>query len=148
NSAFATLARALKEDSANELTQQQIDRVARATSRFADLAQVYRQLGTEIEDASLASSLTMMSPRVYEADIGDLETAIALYRRVLEVSPEELAAAEALERLFRQSERYQDLSLVLQEKAQIVDEPSDKKDALFQAAAIEEDVLENAEAAI
>src|SRR5690606_4412274 len=67
NSAFATLARALKEDSANELTQQQIDRVARATSRFADLAQVYRQLGTEIEDASLASSLTMMSARVYEA---------------------------------------------------------------------------------
>ena len=53
-----------------------------------------------------------------------------------------LAAAESLERLFRQTERYQDLSLILQRKAEIVDEPADKKDALFQAAAIEEDVLE------
>src|SRR5262249_12142175 len=44
NNAFATLARALREDPANEQTQQQIDRVARATGRFEDLAQVYRQL--------------------------------------------------------------------------------------------------------
>lgn len=148
NSAFATLARALKEDPANELTQQQLDRVARATGRFTDLAQVYRQLGAETEDAQLSSALTMMSARVYEADIGDLDTAIALYGRVLEIDPLQLAAAESLERLFRQTERYQDLSLILQRKAEIVDEPSDKKDALFQAAAIEEDVLEKAEAAI
>ncbi len=148
NSAFATLARALKEDPANEMTQQQLDRVARATGRFGDLAQVYRDLGAEMEDAALSSQLTMIAAGVYEADIGDLETAIALYRRVLEVDPQQLAAAVSLERLFRQTERYQDLSNVLQRKAQIVDEPHEQKDALFQAAAIEEDVLENAEAAI
>ncbi|AKU99995.1 TPR domain protein, putative component of TonB system [Labilithrix luteola] len=148
NSAFATLARALKEDPANDVTQQQIDRVARATSRFDDLAQVYRQLASEIEDAQLASSLFMISARVYEADIGDVDTAIALYRRVLEIDATLLAAATSLERLFRQTERYQDLSQILQRKAEILDEPGDKKDALFQAAAIEEDVLEKPEAAI
>src|SRR4029077_9394853 len=40
-SAFATLARALGEDPANETTQQQLDRVARATGRFTDIAHVY-----------------------------------------------------------------------------------------------------------
>jgi len=147
-SAFATLARALEEDPSHTETQTQIDRVARATGRFADLATVYRQLGTKQEDATLASQLIMMSARVYEADIGDVDTAIGLYRRVLEIDPANLAAAESLERLFRQTERYQDLSLILQGKAEILDEPSDKKDALFQAAAIEEDVLEKPEAAI
>jgi golgin subfamily B member 1 len=147
-SAFLTLARALKADPANDTTQTQIDRVARATGRFADLATVYQELGAEQEDAELASALTMMSARVYEADIGDGDTAIALYRKVLELEPTHLAAAESLERLFRQTERYQDLSLILQRKAEIVDEPSDKKDALFQAAAIEEDVLELPDAAI
>lgn len=147
-SAFATLARALEEDPANDQTVTQIDRVARATGRFADLATVYQRLGAKQEDAQLASALIMMSARVYEADIGDVDTAISLYRRVLEIDPVSLAAAESLERLFRQSERYQDLSLILQRKAEIVDEPADKKDALFQAAAIEEDVLEQPEAAI
>ena len=146
--AFATLARALEEDPANEQTVTQIDRVARATGRFADLATVYQRLGAKQEDAALGSSLIMMSARVYEADIGDVDTAISLYRRVLEIDVNNLAAAESLERLFRQTERYQDLSQILQRKAEIVDEPADKKDALFQAAAIEEDVLEQPEAAI
>ncbi len=147
-SAFLTLARALKADPANELTQTQIDRLARATGRFADLATVYQDLGAEQEDAELASSLTMMSARVYEADLGDVDTAIALYRKVLELDTRNLAAAESLERLFKQTDRYQDLSQILQRKADILDEPADKKEALFQAAAIEEDVLELPDAAI
>ena len=148
DSAFATHARALREDPASEVTQQQIDRVARATGRFADLAKVYRQLGEEIQDVELASSLFMISAHVYEADIGDVNTAISLYRRVLETEPAHLAAAESLERLFRHTERYEDLSLILQRKAEILSDPSDKKNALFQAAAIEEDLLERPEAAI
>ncbi len=64
--AFATLARALKEDPANEATQQQLDRVARATGRFADLAQVFEELAGEIEDPTLASALYMTSARVQE----------------------------------------------------------------------------------
>ena len=38
--------------------------------------------------------------------------------------------------------------MILQRKSEILEEPSDKKDALFQAAAIEEDVLNKPEAAI
>ncbi len=150
NNAFATLARALREDPANELTQQQIDRVARATGRFEDLASVYRQLGTEVvgNDPTLGATLTMMSAHVYEADIGDVDTAIALYTRVLDIDGTHLAAAESLERLYRQTERYAELSQILQRKAEILTEPQDQKDALFQAAAIEEDVLEKPEEAI
>jgi tetratricopeptide (TPR) repeat protein len=146
--AFATYARALEQEPANEVTQQNLDRVARATGRFQDFATVLEQLAGKTEDVSLASALTMMAARVYEEDLQNLETAIALYRKVLEIDPLSLQAAEALERLFRQAERYTDLSLVLQRKSEILEEPQEKKDALFQAAAIEEDVLDRAEAAI
>ena len=148
NQAFTTLARALKEDPANEATQQTIDRVARATGRFADLARVYEDLAATLEDPALASALFSMSARVYEDDLGDFDTAVARYQKVLEIDTTNLAAAEALERLFRTAERYAELSLILQRKADILEEPSDRKDALFQAAAIEEDVLEKPEAAI
>src|SRR6185369_12158270 len=94
NSSFATLARALKEDPANEETQTRLDRVARATGRFADLAQVFENLATQITPADtaepsteteLASSLLMKAAHVHENDIGNAETAIGLYRRVLEI---------------------------------------------------------------
>ena len=146
--AFATLARALKEDPANEGTQQQLDRVARATGRFSDLAEAFQQLAGQIEDPALASALFMTSARVQENDLGNVDMAVSLYRKVLEIDPLSLASAESLERLFRASERYQELSIILQRKSEIIEEPSEKKDALFQAAAIEEDVLNRPEAAI
>jgi len=148
DSAFNTLARALGEDPSNERTQQQIDRVARTTSRFADLANVYEHQASETDDASLSSALLTMSARVHEQDLGSLDTAIGHYRRVLTIDVGNLNAVESLERLFRQSERYAELSKTLQRKADIVEEPQDKKDALYQAAAIEEDVLEKPEEAI
>ena len=156
NASFATLARALKEDPANEVTQQGLDRVARATGRFADLAQVFQGLAEQLvtagaasgEPPTLASSLYMMSARVYEHDLRDVEVAISLYRRVLEIDAFNLPAAESLERLFRTTERYADLSLVLQKKSEILDHLLEKKEALFQAAAIEEDVLDRPESAI
>ena len=146
--AFATLARALKEDPSNEATQQQLDRVARATGRFDDLASVFADLAAETEDPALASALYMTSARVQETDLGNVDTSIALYRKVLEIDPLSLAAAESLERLFRASERYAELSIILQRKSEILEEPSEKKDALFQAASIEEDVLNRPESAI
>ena len=75
-----------------------------------------------------------MSARVYEADIGDLDSAIRHYRKVLEIDPKNLAAAESLERIFQSAERYQELSQILQQKADILDELAEKKAALFQAA--------------
>src|SRR6185369_1759456 len=58
------------------------------------------------------------------------------------------SAAEALEELFRTAERYADLSNILQRKAEILDHAEEKKGALYQAAQIEEDLLERHEAAI
>jgi len=148
NAAFDTMARALAVDPAQEETQSSLDRLARANSRFADLARVLEQLGSQQQDAALACALLAMSARVYENDLGNVESAIGHYRQVLTLDATNLDAAESLERLFRQTERYQELSLVLQKKAEIVEEPEGKKNALFQAASIEEDVLTKPEAAI
>src|SRR5262249_6654005 len=88
NNAFMTMARALKEDPSNELTQHAIDRIARATNRFKDLATVYEGLAGLTEDPQLSSALYMMSAKVYEEDLHNVETAIAHYRKVLEITAE------------------------------------------------------------
>ncbi len=147
-SGFDTHARALAEDPSNPATQDSLDRLARATGRFADLARVFETLAQKQSDTELASTLFTMSARVYETDIGDLDSAIRHYRTVLQIDPKNLPAAESLDRIFRAAERYQELSEILQLKAEILDDAAEKKAALFQAAGIEEDVLERHDHAI
>ncbi|MFO0589178.1 MAG: tetratricopeptide repeat protein [Polyangiaceae bacterium] len=147
-SAFDTYARALAEDPSLDTTQEGIDRLARATGRFADLAKVFEDLAAKQQEPALASSLYTMSARVYEGDLGDMDNAIRHYRTVLSIDPQALHAAESLERIFHGAERYEELSQILQQKADILDDPNDKKTALFAAASIEEDILGRHDAAI
>ncbi|HXR11899.1 MAG TPA: tetratricopeptide repeat protein, partial [Gaiellaceae bacterium] len=148
HSAFSTLARALAADPTSETTQAGLDRIARATGRFEDLAQTFRDLAAKQTDPTIASPLYTAGARVYEQDLGNLDVATSLYQRVLEIDPSNLGAAESLEALYRGTNKYPELSKILQRKSEIVETLEDKKEALFQAAAIEEDVLEQPEAAI
>ncbi len=148
NAAFDTLARALAVDPAHEETQAGLDRLARVTGRFTDLARVFEQLAVAQRDPELGSRLYSSAASVYEHLVGDGERAIELYRKVLSIDPTNLAAAESLQTLFQRAERYGDMSLILQRKAEILEDVEAQKGALYQAAQLEEDVLERQENAI
>ena len=148
NAAFDTLARALAVDPSHEETQAGLDRLARVTGRFQDLARVFEQLAVAQKDPELGSRLYSSAASVYENMVGDGDRAIELYRKVLSIDPTNLAAAESLQTLFQSAERYGDMSLILQRKAEILDDVEAQKQALYQAAQLEEDVLERQENAI
>ncbi|HWZ88181.1 MAG TPA: tetratricopeptide repeat protein, partial [Polyangiaceae bacterium] len=148
NAAFDTLARALAVDPAHEATQEGLDRLARVTGRFQDLARVFEQLAAAQKDPELGSRLYSSAANVFENLVGDGDRAIELYRKVLSIDPTNLAAAESLQMLFQQAERYGDMSLILQRKAEILDDVDAQKAALYQAATLEEEVLERQEHAI
>jgi len=114
NAAFDTYARALAADPANEATQEALDRLARVTNRFPDLARVFEDLASHQSDAELGSRLYTFAARVVESDVGDVERAIELYRKVLSIDPTNLGAAESLQTLFQSIERFADMSLILQ----------------------------------
>ena len=148
NAAFDTFARALELDAANEETQSTIARLAQTTGRFADLAVVLERLAAAQEDTELASQLTASAARIYEREVADIDRAIDLYRRVLVIDPVNLEAAESLQALYQATERFGDMSLILQRKSEILDSIDDQKTALYEAARIEEEILERKESAI
>ncbi|MFO0614054.1 MAG: tetratricopeptide repeat protein [Polyangiaceae bacterium] len=153
DAAFDSQARALAEDPTSEETKQGLDRLARATGKFAELAKVFEELAAralagENPEAIVAVDLFTMAARVYESDIGSTDHAVQHYRKVLEIDPQNLEAADSLDRIFRAAERYEELAAVLQQKADIYENVNDKKSALFQAASIEEDVLDRPDAAV
>ncbi|MGC4089575.1 MAG: tetratricopeptide repeat protein [Polyangiaceae bacterium] len=148
NAAFDTMARALAVDPASETTQEALDRLARSTGRFADLARVFEELAAAQQDPELGSALYAAAARVYENDVRNLDRAIELYRRVLSIDPTNIAATESLQSLFQGAERYADMSLILQRRAEILEDTDARKDALFQSAMLEEEILERPEQAI
>ncbi len=149
NAAFDTLARALELDPGAQVTQEGLERLANATDRFHDLARVYETLAAaQQEDVALAISLYTISANVYEYQLGAVDNAIAHYRRILELDPQHLDSVESLERIFRATDRFQELSATLQQRASLLHDVEEQKSALMQAAQIEEDVLERLDNAV
>ncbi|MBX3270938.1 MAG: tetratricopeptide repeat protein [Sandaracinaceae bacterium] len=151
---FNSYARALGEEPADLNTQEQLERLARATGAFEQLAVVYEERVQALleagapEDPTLASQLLVKAATIREEQLGDVETAITHYQRVLSLEPRHIEAASALERLFQMSERYTELAAILLQKAGILDVPDDQKAHLFRAAAIHEELLESPTQAI
>lgn len=148
SASFDSLARALAEDPSSEQTMAGLHRLAEMTGRWQDLARVLDERAAATEDAVLASTLQTAAARVHEEALQDVEGAVSRYRKVLELDPQNLPAAESLERLFQVAERWPDLSAILQRKSEILEGLDEKKQALFAAASIEEDVLQRVDPAI
>jgi len=146
--AFETMARALAVEPAHADTQQNIDRLARLTGRLPDLARVFEELAARQEDPELGSQLYAAAARIFEQDVPNVERSIELYQRVLAIDPTNLRAAEALQALFQGVERYAEMSAILQRKATMLEDVDAQKEALYQAALLEEEVLERPREAI
>src|SRR5690606_11591804 len=97
NAAFDTMARALACEPSSEQTLQSLMRLATATGRFGDLAEIVAKQASVVEDAELASSLYMSAARVLEESVGDAARAIDLYKKVLAADPTNVEAAESLQ---------------------------------------------------
>ena len=146
--AFQSFARALAVDPSSTLTQEQLERLARATGDYEALAGVYEERVAAIEDVALASALHVKAAVIREEQLGDVEAAIKHYQRVLELDPTHLEAASSLERLFHIAERYEPLAQILLHKARILETPDEQKEHLFRAAAIYEELLQRPDDAI
>lgn len=147
--AFQTTARALAADPSNAATLDNLSRLASATEQFEQLGKILAAEAEKIEDdPDLAASLLMSAARVYEESVENPAAAIDLYRKVLEVDPLKLEAAVALQGLFRTTERFAEMSAILQRKAEMLEDVDAQKEALYQSAQLEEDVLERPDQAI
>jgi tetratricopeptide (TPR) repeat protein len=79
------------------------------------IALLERQLGLET-DADMHTVLRSRIAQTYETDLGDVEQAIAAYRAVLKRAPEHEPSLFALERLYEQGQRWDDLRALLEQK--------------------------------
>ncbi|MEO0324181.1 MAG: tetratricopeptide repeat protein, partial [Myxococcota bacterium] len=123
--AFDAYARALPLDSRHDHTLASLERLAEGLGRWPEVAQLY-----DVETGRLTEErpddvvdLALRAARLYEAQLGDVPSAIARYALVTRTDPAQLDALEALDRLYLQTEQWAELAGVLEREVELAASP-------------------------
>jgi tetratricopeptide (TPR) repeat protein len=146
--AFATYTRALGELPGNQETIDQLDRLSRVLRRHEDFVAVLEQYIAATDDPAAQVALHTRAASVAEERLTIIPSAIEHQEAILKIDPQNLQAATALERLYQSMEKPAELAGVYLRKAEIVDDPEERKQYLLRAADIYEAVLERPAEAI
>ena len=126
-SAFETYARAVGVDSQNEESLGALERLAIADRALAGRGAALRRRARQARatSPSASSSSACASRRSTRCSSRTSNNAVARYRRVLEVDPENQSAVRSLDRLFTQTERWRELAEILAREAEIGQSPDE-----------------------
>lgn len=145
--AFTAACRAFAEEGADEQAQTLAERLADETDNWEILAEVYEE---QVEQVGVqrAIDLRRRLGEIYLEKLEEEDEAEKQFELVLSMKPEEEIARQHLVDLFTKTERWNDLIAQLREKVELTSEIEDKKHLFFRIAEIEEQKLEDIEAAI
>ena len=148
DAAFATFARALRDDPRNETTHAQLDRLSRGLSKWAEAAELYDQVAGETSEDDLKVMLLFRRAAIQEHELGDDKAAVTTYERILTAAPSTVEAATAIQTIHERTGDWPKLVDALKRKAEILPNVDERKQLLYRSAQIEEEVLGNSDAAI
>ena len=123
---FETFARGVSEDSQNEESLGALERLAMTTERWSAVAKLYdAQLDKLADQPERFVELGLRVAQVYEVQLENVDNAVSRYRRVLDADSENQSAVRALDRLFTQTERWNELAEILSREAEIGQSPEE-----------------------
>jgi len=148
DAAFGTFARAMREDPRNEVTHRQLDRLARGLGKWAETAALYDQIANDAQEEDLKVALLFRRAQLQEHELHDDQAAVATYERILQIVPHTIEAVSAIQAIHERTGDWPRLVDALKRKSEIIPEVDQRKGLLYRSAQIEEDVLNDADAAI
>ncbi|MEO8213020.1 MAG: hypothetical protein ABI560_07500, partial [Myxococcales bacterium] len=113
SAAFEAYGRALHVDASNQDVVAHLERLAAETNGWQKLARLYAAELETTEDAPRRVELLLRLARIHEEETDQGDDAIADYRRVLQVDPDNRAALEALDRLYSRNQSWDELTDVV-----------------------------------
>lgn len=116
--------------------------------RWDALIRMYRSEAEIAPSTDQAAALTQKIGELFEQKLKDMNEAISAYREVLTLAPNYFPALRALARMYRSQGDWESLIEILRAEAANRSDPTERANAMFQAAAIWEDQLKKPERAI
>jgi len=146
--AFIAACRVYKENPADQEAASVLERLGVETEGCEELVAVIEDEIEHIVDSAAKIATFKRLSRVYAEKLKDVSQAEQSLERALAIEPADLQALDSLATLGAQEERYDKQLAVLERKLSAVVEDTAKKAILFEIARIDEDKIQDAEAAI
>jgi tetratricopeptide (TPR) repeat protein len=146
--AFDAYSHALRVLPENEETLAQLEAVAASENRFADLVKILGELAESSSDPALARNLFWRAASVQDAQLGNVDGAIATFQKLLSSQPSDVEALLALEELYRRSERFAEVVPVLRQRIEVAESVEEQTSLLSAIAALYEEKLNDAAASV
>ena len=138
NAAFDVYGRALRVDPNNQDVLAHLERLAAETGHWAKLSNLLASEIEKVDEPRRAIDLLLRLARIYEEETGQLEEAIATYRRAIEADPDSKTALVALDRLFGRAQQWDELADVVRREIRIAPTDEDRVALTFRLAQIYE----------
>ncbi|MBN2528611.1 MAG: tetratricopeptide repeat protein [Deltaproteobacteria bacterium] len=125
-----------------------LERSYQINEDYESLAGIYLKKTEMVPDMDEQKELLFKASQIYEEVLENVEKAIEVYQRILEIDSDELQAINQLEGLFLRLERWDELQAIYNQKVDLVDMPDDKKEVLYVLGAMYERELNDSARAI
>ena len=150
--AYEAYARSLREDLTSQATIDSLVNFADVLDKWADLVKVMEDASADTENLELEAvkNIRGMVAVIYREHLDNIDAAIKTYVDIRELDPDnvDIEILNALQELYLEKENWKALCEILGAKAAAVDDQEERKQLLFQSAAIFEDQLGDVESAI
>ncbi|MEM1417094.1 MAG: tetratricopeptide repeat protein, partial [Myxococcota bacterium] len=146
--AVASYRKVIDDNPGDEEVLVALDGVFRRTERWSDLAGVLRRRAEQTLDGELKEELLVQMASLYDGQLAEPETAIGVYREILEIDPASQRALTALDDLFARQEMWVELADNVDRQLELADAPDRQIELMLQLAQLRETRMDATEAAI
>ncbi len=126
----------LKFDPRNADAVLALERLYVATGRHADLLAIYDKKLTLAGSEEERRHVQLQLASLYEDEIRDTDRAIVLYRDILHASPRDRQALAALDRLYRGTSQWRELSEIVDRELEIAPDGATRAELMFRKGEI------------
>ncbi len=126
---------------------EQLARLSEATGRFSDECKLLQQIAAEIFDGDVQFDVTLKIARLALEQLHDSDLALEYFQRAVELRSDSDESLAALETLYREKARFEDLLTVLERRTDLAATSDVATALLFKRAALLDETLERPEQA-
>lgn len=125
-----------------------LERLFEQTGQWSQVVEVLRSRDGALDDMKEQRVAIQRVAAVYETQLSDIDNAIATYSESVSRFGPDVSTLEALSRLYRDSERWSELSEVLEMREELASDEAERAEVRFQSATIQRLHLGEVERAI
>ena len=146
--AFVAYSRAFKENVGEPGVMEKLETITALLDCWSEMVALLAEGGKNAADVEVRKDLWLRAARIYESQLDDLDKAVDAYAQVLELDSRNLEALDALERIYNQTDRWEELIGIYKSKVDITSDLEVKEKTCLQMAMIYEEMLERPNDAI